>query len=86
VEEYHASHTFGVSDIHVRGILKLEHLPESMLGDEYIQMVVGAPKTSLERCFKRIVAEFGSINGYLDSIGCDAEWREELRSRMLVDN
>lgn len=85
IEEYHTSHVFALSDVHVRGILKIEHLPDYMLQDEYIQMVVGAPKTSLERCLDTVEAEYGSLNAYLDSIGCGEGWRRRLREKMLVD-
>ena len=46
-------------------------------------MLVGAVPESIERFWELLETQFGSVNGYLDSIGCNAEWRAACRERMV---
>ena len=36
---------------------------------------------SIERWYELMEAEWGSLDAFLDSIGCDQEWRAQLREQ-----
>lgn len=87
VEDYHASHAFGMSREHIQdviGVAEDEIVPASWLHDDApIVMLLGAKRASIERFLDLIDSEYGSTEAYLDAVGLDASWRSELQSRWL---
>ncbi|CAM9735002.1 unnamed protein product [Ascophyllum nodosum] len=46
---------------------------------------LGAPRYVMEHILRFIRERYGSVEGYLDSIGFDAGWRQRLRDALLVE-
>eukprot|EP00947_MAST-08B_sp_MAST-8B-sp1_P001886 g1886.t1 len=90
VDDYHASHAFGLSEEHFS--IFASDLPAgspgptpAQLREPMVAMMLGAPRASIEEYFRLIVGKYGSVDGYLDSIGCDEAWREALRRNFTVE-
>ena len=43
----------------------------------------GAKAETMRGIIKHILGKYGSIEGYLDGIGFDVSWREELRRAVV---
>ena len=81
--DYAASHAWGCS---VQGRAAMERqLPEHLKGLVNIEPLCRAPRSAMYTLFAHVEQRHGSVNGYLDSIGVDAELRARCASALTDD-
>ena len=72
VQDYHRSEE-GLKDM-------LDHMVEQFEHQGLSKEFAMAPKYAMENTFRYIGNKYGSVEGYLDTIGFNATWRERLRN------
>ena len=60
-------------------------LPEHLKGLVNIEPLCGAPRSAMYTLFSHVERRHGSVDGYLDSIGVDAELRARCASALTDD-
>ena len=81
--DYAASHEWGCSEL---GRAAMERqLPEHLKGLVNIEPLCGAPRSAMYTLFSHVERRHGSVDGYLDSIGVDAELRARCASALTDD-
>ena len=90
IDDYCQSHKWGTSDIHVHQIMGFdaEEAPNfdysTVLSTDGMSIIVGAPRISIITFLDSLEQKYGSLNLYLDSIGCDNVWRTNFRNSFTV--
>ena len=85
IKDYTLSHEWGCS---VEGKWAMRQaLPERVryvMRQEILDEWCEAPEFVLRDLFGKLKKEYGSVNGYLDSIGVDASMRGRIQEQMLT--
>jgi len=81
VGDYAVSDAWGCS-VEGRWLMQAS-MPPHVADRVYLDPWCCAPEAAMEGLFERLTREFGSVDGYLDSIGVDAELRERLVANLV---
>ena len=85
VDDYERSHAYALSKLHIVHALNIDASvappTEWFRAAPHREAMFGAPRRTILAWWAEIDSLYGSLDGYMDSLGLDAEWRAEWRER-----